>query len=261
MTPFLSFAGRVALVTGAGQGVGRAIALGLARQGAAAVIVNDFYAERAEAVTAEVREAGAAALAVAADVSDLAAVRAMVAAAEREHGRVDVLVNNAGNAGPGELGELKAFWDAPEADWPRWLATNLYGVLNLTHAVLPGMTARGYGRVVTIISDAGRVGEPHLATYAAAKGGAAAFTRSIAKAGGRYGITANNVALGAISTPGLEARLSDPERRKKVLSHYLIRRLGEAEDAANAVVFLASDAASWITGQTLPVNGGYALTM
>lgn len=261
MAPIISFTDRVALVTGGGQGVGRETALAFARQGAAGVIVNDFHQERAEHTAEAVRALGTPALAAPADVSDADAVGRMVASAVTAFGRIDVLVNNAGNAGPGALGELKPFWEAPREDWPRWLDTNLYGTLTVTHAVIPGMIARGYGRIVNIVSDAGRVGEPHLVTYSAAKGAVASFTRALAKAAARHGITANNVSLGAISTPGLEARLSDPERRKKVLSHYPIRRLGQPADAANAILFLGSDAASWITGQTLPVNGGYALTL
>lgn len=261
MNPMITFSDRIALVTGAGQGVGRETALGFARQGAAAVIVNDYYRERAEATAADIRSMGVRAIAVQADVADLESVRRMIADGAGQLGRLDVLVNNAGNAGPAPIGELKQFWETPAEDWPRWLDTNLHGVMNVTHAALPLMIERGYGRIVNVISDAGRLGEPHYVAYSAAKGAVGSFTRAIAKACGRYSITANNVSLGAISTPGLEARLSDPDRRKKVLSHYLIRRLGRADDAANAILFLASDAASWITGQTLPVNGGYSFTL
>lgn len=263
MDPILDLKGRTALVTGAGQGVGRAVALLFASHNAGAVVVNDFHLERAEATAAEVEAAGIRALPLQCDVGDAGAVKAMADRAREAFGGIDILVNNAGNAGPvAEVSShMKAFWETEPTDWDHWLRTNLHGVLNCSHAALPLMIERGYGRVVTVISDAGRLGEPHLAVYSAAKGGAGAFTRAIAKAGGRYGITANCVSLGAISTPGMEIRLSDPERRKKVLSHYLIRRFGQADDAAAAILFLASDAASWVTGQTLPVNGGYAFTM
>jgi len=123
------------------------------------------------------------------------------------------------------------------------------------------MIANRYGRIVTVISDAGRVGEPHLAVYSGAKAGAAGFMRAIAKAAGRFEVTANCVALGGTRTPGVEALLLDAESLKKALAHYVIRRLGEPDDAANLILFLASDAASWITGQTYPVNGGYSFAV
>lgn len=259
MTDLLNLKGRIALVTGAGQGVGLATALCLAEHGAGGVVVNDFHAGRAAEAAAAIEAAGVRALPVQADVGDFAQVQAMLAQAEAAFGAVDILVNNAGNAGPTAdvAANMKQFWETGPEDWELWLHTNLYGVMMCCRAAMPGMIARGYGRIVTVISDAGRVGEPHLAAYSAAKGGAGSFMRAIAKAGARYGIHANCISLGAISTPGLEARLADPERRKKVLGHYLIRRLGLPEDAAAAILYLASDAAGWVTGQTLPVNGGY----
>jgi len=254
---------RVVLVTGAGQGVGLRSAELLAEHGARGVVVNDFHLGRAEAAAARIEQLGVAAIAVQADVGSIADVEAMFRAARAKFGHVDVLVNNAGNAGPvaDTAAHMKQFWETTPEDWQIWLHTNLYGVMVCTHAALPGMIERGHGRIVTVISDAGRFGEPHLAVYSAAKGGAASFMRAIAKAGARHGIAANCISLGAMSTPALEARLSDPERRKKVLSHYLIRRLGTADDAASAILYLASEASSWVTGQTIPVNGGYAFTM
>ena len=251
--------GRIALVTGAGQGVGLQAARYLGAHNAGGIVINDFHGERAEAAAAEIDEMGVRAIAIAADVGDFEQVKAMVAKAEETFGRVDILINNAGNAGPTAdvAANMKAFWETDPDDWALWLGTNLYGVMMCVRAVMPGMISQNYGRIVTVISDAGRVGEPHLAAYSAGKGGAGAFMRAIAKAGGRYGIAANCISLGAISTPGLEERLSDPERRKKVLSHYLIRRLGQPDDAAAAILYLASDAAGWVTGQTIPVNGGY----
>ena len=251
--------GRVALVTGAGQGVGLETARYLAAHNAGGIIINDFHVERAESAASEIESMGCKAIAVQADVGDIAQIKRVVGEGEAAFGRIDILVNNAGNAGPvaDVSSNMKPFWETEPDDWQLWLQTNLYGVMNCVRCVMPGMIERKYGRIVTVISDAGRVGEPHLAAYSAAKGGAGAFMRAIAKAGGRYGVAANCVSLGAISTPGLEERLSDPERRKKVLSYYLIRRLGQADDAAAAILYLASDAAGWVTGQTLPVNGGY----
>jgi 2-hydroxycyclohexanecarboxyl-CoA dehydrogenase len=255
----LDLKGRVVLVTGAGQGVGREAALLLGQNGASAVIVNDFHLDRARSVVDELQAAGLRAHACACDVSDFKAVQAMVAEVREQIGVIDVLINNAGNAGPDPIGELPKFWETDPAEWQRWLATNLFGVMNCCHAVLPGMMAAQYGRIVTVISDAGRIGDANYVVYSGAKGGAAGFMRGLAKSVGRYNITANAVSLAAIMTPGLAKRLEDPERRKKILSQYVIRRLGEPADAAAALLFLASDAASWVTGQTWSVNGGYAM--
>lgn len=258
----LDLRGRIALVTGAGQGVGRQIALHFARYGAGGVVVNDFVRERAEQVAAEVQRAGAKALPCAGDVSQIAAVRGMVAAAEAAFGQIDILVNNAGNAGPGHYApDTKTFWETPESDWDRWLGTNLYGVLNCTHATIGQMVRRGYGRVITIVSDAGRVGEPGLVVYSAAKAGAAGFMRAIARAVASANVTANCVALGGTETPTTAAMMANPDLRKRILAHYPVKRLGQPEDAANMALFLASDAASWVTGQTYPVNGGYSFAV
>jgi len=259
MEPLLDLTGRVALITGAGQGVGRQVALYLASHGAKGVVVNDYFLDRAQTVVAEVGDSGGAALAVQADVSDLASVTEMVARAEEEFGAVDILVNNAGNAGPNDspFGQ-PPFWETGPEDWAKFVDVNFYGVLHATRAVLPGMIDRRYGRIVTLISDAGRVGEPHLVVYSGAKAGAAGLMRGVAKAVGRYDITVNCVALSAVQTPTTEGITNDEASRNTILRNYLIRRFGRPEDPAALVLFLASDAASWITGQTYPVNGGYA---
>jgi 3-oxoacyl-[acyl-carrier protein] reductase len=255
----LNLTGRTVLVTGAGQGVGRQVALHCAGHGAS-VVVNDYHSDRSEAVAAEITGTGGRALGLAGDVTDFDGVLAMVDQAERSLGPIDVLVNNAGNAGPTDdpMAPAPPFWETGPKDWEPWLGTNLYGVLHTTRAVLPGMVERGYGRVVSVISDAGRVGEPNLVVYGGAKAGAAGFSRGLAKAVGRYNITVNCVALSSMNTPGVASAVADPAVLKKILSNYVIRRLGEPGDAANMVLFLASDAASWITGQTYPVNGGYS---
>lgn len=260
MADLLSLAGKVALVTGAGQGVGRQIARHFAAHDAAAVIVNDFFRERAEAVAAELEEAGTRALAVQCDVTEFESVRAMVSRAEEAVGSIDILVNNAGNAGPEvSIQDATPFWETSPEQWAPWLGANFFGVMNCTHAVVGGMVDRGYGRVVTIVSDAGRVGEPNLVVYSGAKAGAAGFMRALAKAVGRAGVTANCIALSAIRTPATEGMTADDAAVKKMLRSYVIRRLGEPDDVANMALFLASGASSWITGQTYPVNGGYAL--
>jgi len=226
------------------------------------VIVNDFYQERAKATAAEIDLLGAQGVPVAADVSDFEAVKNMVSTAEAQAGPIDILVNNAGNAGPTEsIHDSTPFWLTQPTDWQPWLSANLYGVLNCTHAVVGGMVDRGFGRVVAVVSDAGRVGEPNLVVYSAAKAGAAGFIRALAKATGHAGVTANCVALSAMNTPATQALTADPRLLDRVLKRYPIPRLGEPADAANLVLFLVSDAASWITGQTYPVNGGYSLAL
>ena len=260
MTNILDLKGRVALVTGAGQGVGRQTALHLAANGAGAVIVNDFHLDRAQNVADEIRAAGSVATAIRADVTSLESVEAMFSKAQEIHGPIDILVNNAGNAGPTQdVANIKPFWETGPDDWTPWLGTNFYGVLNCCKAAVPNMMERRYGRITTVISDAGRVGEPHFVVYSGAKAGAAGFMRALAKAVGRAEVTANCVALSGIRTPGVAGLISE-EAVSRMLKSYVIRRLGEPADAANMILFLSSDAANWITGQTYPVNGGYAVS-
>lgn len=262
-TKVFDLQGRIAFVTGAGQGVGLSAAKLLASNNAGGVVINDFHKERAEEASEAIRSMGVKSIAVQADVGNFDQVQAGIDAATKEFGSVDILVNNAGNAGPtsGVSENVKQFWETSPDDWALWLHTNLYGVMMCSRAAMPGMIERKYGRIVNVISDAGRVGEPHLAAYSAAKGGTASFSRAIAKAGARYGICVNNVSLGPIYTPGVADSLDDPERKKQILKHYLVRRYGTTDDAAAAILYLASEAAGWVTGQTLPVNGGYSFAM
>ena len=248
----IDLSGETALVTGAGRGMGRAIAESLAESGAD-VVLNDVVEERIDEVAADIDDAdGGDALAVPADVTDYEAVGGMVETAEAEFGGIDVLVNNAG------AWVTEFFTDSEPEQWRRDIDLNLYGVLNCTRHVLPGMAERGGGSVVSIVSDAGRVGEPRLGSYSAAKAGVVGFTKAVAKESGRYDVRLNCVAMGTTETPLTEDMLAEG-RREKVLSQYALNRLGRPEDAAKMVTFLASDAASWITGQTFPVNGGYSM--
>jgi NAD(P)-dependent dehydrogenase (short-subunit alcohol dehydrogenase family) len=261
----LNLGGQAALVTGAGQGAGRAIALMLAQHGAGGVAVNDYVLERAEAVAEEIRGLGVKAAAVQADVSDLGSVRAMAAKAGAELGPVTILVNNAGMAGPSaQLRPSHLFWEEDPDQWGKYLGTNLYGVFNCCHALLPGMIEAKRGRIVTITSDAGRAGEPRQAVYSAAKAGAAGFVRSIAKEAGRFGITSNAIALSSLEPPMTEEereKFFQLEQIKSQLSRYIIRRYGKPDEVAALTLFLCSDMAGWITGQTYPLNGGYTLAV
>jgi 3-oxoacyl-[acyl-carrier protein] reductase len=259
----LDLEGRVALITGAGQGIGRQIALHFARHNAGGIVVNDYVRERAQAVADEVTQLGGKALAIAADVTDHARVKDMVARANAAFGTIGILVNNAGNLGATPSPDArKPFWETGPEVWNTFIGVNLFGVMNCTSACIPGMIAQKGGRIVTIISDAGRMGDSGLEIYAGAKAGAAGFMRAVARTLGRYLITANSVAIAATLTPAIEQRLAaDPERYKKMMEKYIIRRPGRPEDVANMVLYLASGASSWITGQTYPVNGGYSLAL
>jgi len=252
----LDLTGKSAFVTGAGQGVGRQIALHLAAHGAR-VGVNDVDAARAGAVTGEIETAGGKAEAHAGDVTDFAAVQAIGAA----FGGADILVNNAGNFGadPSKL-TGRPFWEQEPSEWRAWVDVNLYGVLNCSRVFLPAMVAKGGGSLINVISDAGRVGERNLEVYSGAKAGAAGFTRAIARSIGKSNVRANCVAISSTRTPTTSMFLDNPDMAKKMLSQYVIRRFGEPSDIANMVLFLASDASAWITGQTYPVNGGFAFS-
>lgn len=249
---------RVALVTGAGAGVGLATARKLVERGVAgAVAVNDVDGERAAAAAKEIEALGGRALAVTADVTSWDGVQAMVDQVAGALGPVDILVNNAGvprNALPAPFAT-----SSPE-DWEPWISLNLDAVMYCTRAVLPSMIERSWGRIVTVVSDAARVGESGLTPYAAAKAGAAGFTRSVATEVGRHGITANSVALGTIKH-GVVAQFLDEAAEAKMLKRYTVKRLGTTEDPAALVAFLASDDAEWITGQTYPVNGGFSVAI
>ena len=254
----LDLTGRRALVTGAGQGVGAAVAALLAEAGAT-VAVNDLVAERAEQQAARLRGAGGDACAAPFDVTDFD----QVATAIDRLGGVDILLNNAGNAGGDSWPGMAPFVETSPADWEPFLAVNLYGVMHCVRAALPAMIDKGWGRIVTIISDASRVGEPNMAVYAAAKAGAAGLMRSVANEVGRHGVTANNISLGTIRTPLTESSWAEADERQVAarLRGYAIARPGQPDDVAALVGYLVSPASSWITGQTIPLNGGYSLSL
>lgn len=255
--------GRIALVTGAGQGIGRQIALHLASHGAGGVVVNDYVLARAEAVAQEIESAGGRAFAVQADVTDHAAVREMVRTSAEALGPIGVLVNNAGNFGANPDPDVeRPFWETGPEVWAGTIGVNLHGVINCVSAVVPGMIERAApGRIITVISDAARYGDAGMEIYAGAKAGAAGFMRSVARTMGRYQVTANCISISLTDTPQMAEVLADETLRKKVLSNYIVRRVGRPEDVANMALFLASDASSWISGQTYPVNGGFTLAL
>ena len=260
----LGIKGRVAIVTGAGRGIGLEICQALAAEGAR-VAVNDFFPERAEEGAAAVQAAGGAAMGVAADVTDLAAVQAMVQAVIGEYGQVDILVNNAGipaitaqEAVPSTGG---FFAGSDREQWDRTMGLITYGVMNCSRAVLESMTEHRWGRIVNIISDAGRVGEPRLVPYSMAKAGVIGFTKALAKEVGRHCITANCVSPATTETDATRAWIQ--AQGEQIMRGYPLakglNRLGQPSDIANAVAFLASQRAEWITGQVLSVNGGYSM--
>jgi NAD(P)-dependent dehydrogenase (short-subunit alcohol dehydrogenase family) len=240
--------GRAALVTGAGQGVGAGVARMLAAQGAT-VHVNDFVPERAEDTVREITGAGGSAVAAPFDVTDLAAVTAAVEAI----GVVDILVNNAGNGGAEGMSPTP-FREMDPAAWEGPIRVNLYGVLNCCHAVVDAMCERGWGRIVTISSGAGTSGVAiGVSPYSAGKGGGLSFTRTLALEVARSGVTANTIALGLME-------MKDPKVTAHLARAIPVGRTGTPEDIGAAVVWLASDEASWVTAQTIEVNGGSVTT-
>jgi len=245
-------AGRTSLVSGGGGGIGRAICIQLARAGAE-VWVNDLDRARADEVADAIEGEGGAARSVVADVTDRDAVMAM----HVETGPVDILVNNAGI--PPEGITVKPFVETGPEEWDPLIRLNLAAVLGVTRAYLPAMVEGGWGRVLTIVSDAGRKGERKQAVYGAAKAAAMGFSRGLAAEVGRSGVTVNCIALGSMMHgPLVDAIERDPGLEERLAKAYPVGRLGRVTDPAPLAVLLCSDAAEWITGQVYPVDGGYA---
>lgn len=239
--PMFSLEGQVALVTGAGRGMGFGIAETLARLGAT-VAVNDFYADRAEEAVRQLREQGFNAIAAPADVTDYEQVKAMFETV----GAVDILVSNAGVPVDG-MGYAK-FVESTPADWERMVRLNMFGLMNICHVAIPGMIERGYGRVVAITSESWRAGLPMgIAAYAASKAGVVGFIRQLAAETGRKGITVNALSLGTMNNWDSE------ELAKKTC---FVPRAGSPQDVGAGVAYFASREAAWVTGQVLPLNGG-----
>jgi NAD(P)-dependent dehydrogenase (short-subunit alcohol dehydrogenase family) len=242
--------GRVGLVTGGGSGIGRAVALRLARAGAD-VAVLDLNAGGAEGVAAEVRSAGCRAVAVPVDVSVAASVAAAVERVAAELGRIEVCVNSAG------IADFTAFTDLDEARFDRMIAVHLKGTYLVCRAVVPAMIAARSGRIVNISSAAGlNGGGPGLAHYAAAKAGIIGLTKSLALELGPYGITVNAIAPGLIDTPLIRQAGAPADLYDAIVARIPVRRIGRPEDIAAACAYLASEEAAFCTGQVLSPNGG-----
>lgn len=247
----IDLSGRSAIVSGGGSGIGEAIAKRLGEAGAR-VVVADLLGDRAERVADDIRKANCEAIAAQVDVASLPSVEGMHANARRAFGPIDILVNCAG------AWTLKWFRDLDPSEYRRDMDVCLYGTVHCCRVCVPDMMERRYGRIINIVSDAAKVGEPTMTLYSAAKGAVAAFTKALAKEVGRYNVTVNGVSPGTTRTPGnAEIRASWDENR--VVKLYPLRRLGDPMDHANAVLFFASDLSSWITGQVLSVSGGYTM--
>jgi 2-hydroxycyclohexanecarboxyl-CoA dehydrogenase len=239
--------GRKALVTGGAGGIGAATARRLAAEGAE-VVVADTNLDGAKQVAAEI-----SADAVELDVTDLDSAKAAVEGA----GGVDILINNAGTD------EFGFFHQTTPEQWDKVIDVNLKGVLHCTFAVLPAMQEAGYGRIVNVASEAGRVGSKGSSVYSAAKGGVISFTKVMAREGARFGINVNGIAPGPIETPLLMQALEFGEIGEKIIENMKagtqLRRMGKPDEVAAAIAFLASDDASYVTGEILGVSGGMGM--
>ena len=260
----LNLAGKTVIVTGGGSNIGRAIVLAFASE-KCNVVIADIDEAQGQKTAKEAFSLGGKVIAIKTDVTSLDSVTAMVKRIIEEFGKLDILVNNAGWT----LDRL--FIEKSRSELEKEVNINFWGVLNCTRAVLEHMIERKYGKIISIGSDAGRMGEYREAVYAACKGGVIALSKSLARELGRYGININVVCPG-VTVPenpeyagelsmwkGPMAQVFTTEAQEKAAKAYPLRRLGKPEDIANVVVFLASDAASFITGQTISVSGGYTM--
>ena len=261
----LGLKGKTVVITGGGSNIGRAIVHAFAAEGSN-IVIAELAPEQGQKVAAEVAalDTGSKVAVVATDVANAQQVEAMVEQAIGEFGGIDVLVNNVGWTVD------RLFLEKPREEFEKEVQVNLWGAINCIHAVLPHMIERQAGAVVSISSDAGRMGEYREAVYSACKAGVIALSKAVARETGRYGLRFNMVCPGLIVPPREESispesmwnQMRDiftDEVLERVERNYILRRMGTASEIANAVVFLASDAASFITGQTLSVSGGYTM--
>ena len=251
MAVAIDLTGKSAIVTGSGRGIGRETALLLAKAGACLTIA-DVDEATAASTAQEIRALGVSATHVRIDITQPDDAKKMVQAALSAHGRVDILVNNAARW------TTKLFKDMTPEDYDINIRVTLYGTLYASRAALDPMMEQKYGRIVNLISDAGRIGEPYLSIYSAAKGGVAAFTKALAKEVGRYNITVNGVAPGVTNTPGSASFIEGAGGEEKLSKAYPLRRLAQPIDIANAILFVASDMSGYMTGQIFSVSGGYS---
>jgi NAD(P)-dependent dehydrogenase (short-subunit alcohol dehydrogenase family) len=247
----IDLSGQVAYVTGGGSGIGEAIATTLARAGAA-VAIADLSKESADRVAQAIGAAGGRAVAAPVDIADRSSVAASREQVTAELGPVSILVNNAA------VWMVKPFAEHSEEDSRRVVDVTLHGTIAVTQAFLPDIVATR-GTIIMTSSDGARVGEPYLAVYAAAKAGVIGLVKSVAREVGKQGVRVNAVAPGTTRTPGSEAFIEGAGGAEKLARAYPLRRLGEPQDIANVVLFLASPLSSWMTGQVLSVSGGFTM--
>lgn len=250
-----NFSERVAIVTGSGQGIGKAIAVAFARNGTKVVIVADV-SDSINAVSMEVQHYGSNAVPIKCDVTNSESVRSMTKSVQENFGRIDILVNNAG------IYPFKSFAEMTEKDWDDVFNVNMKGIFHCTSAVLPIMRAQRYGRIINISSIAGAViGYANLVHYSATKAGIVGFTRSLALEVAKEGILVNAIAPGAIETPTTKTSTEamPKELADQMIAAIPVGRWGTSEEIASTVLFLAGEGASYITGQCLVVDGGLTI--
>jgi len=240
---------RVALITGAGSGIGRTTALFLAEEGVR-ICCADLFEEKAAETVKMVEERGGDAVKSICDVRNYEQVTRTVSDTVRSLGKIDILINSAGVAAGG------LFADTEPEGWSHEININLLGTMNCCRSAVDHMIPRGYGKIVNLASDAGRVGEKRMSVYGAAKGGVIGFTKCLAIEMARFKINVNAVSPGVVRSP-MTSYLTD-DMAKEWARFYPLRRLGETEDIANMIVFLCSDRTSWVTGQTISVDGGFS---
>lgn len=247
----LGLKGKVAFVTGGTSDIGRAICLTLIKEGTK-VVFSDIMVERGKDLANEIAGMGGEAMFIKTDVTQYKEVMDCTEQAKKRFGRVDVLIYVAG------YGIRERFADSAPENWKSQIDVCLYGMLNATRAVLPWMIENKYGKIVSLMGDSSRVGEGGLSLVAAARAGQIGLIKSVAKEVGRFNITLNGVALGVVDTSHYPPDWVE-QNKEKLIRQYPLGRLGRPEDVAPMVVFLCSDRASWITGQIISVNGGYAM--